>query len=123
MPASRGLVAGPSHILQLAEIVGARFAMLSKAIRPPYFSGCIWAIGFSFMIVGISVLGFSVGYTLDAVGPIVVASMLSIFVPLDALCSERIRKAVLRFKEITRPKQLALRLDPCLVVDFLGFLW
>ena len=22
----------------------------SEAIRPPYFSGCIWAIGFSFMI-------------------------------------------------------------------------
>lgn len=63
-----------------------------SAIRPPYFSGCIWAIGFSFMIVGISALGFSIGYTLDAVGPIVVASMLSIFV----------------FKEITRPRQLIL---------------
>ncbi|CAE7615106.1 tmem144A [Symbiodinium natans] len=63
-----------------------------SAIRPPYFSGCIWAVGFSFMIVGISALGFSIGYTLDAVGPIVVASMLSIFV----------------FKEITRPRQLIL---------------
>eukprot|EP00435_Cladocopium_sp_Y103_P023263 s4126_g5.t1 len=63
-----------------------------SAIRPPYFSGCIWAVGFSFMIVGISVLGFSIGYTLDAVGPIVVASMLSIFV----------------FKEIRKPRQLML---------------
>lgn len=44
------------------------------------------------MIVGISVLGFSIGYTLDAVGPIVVASMLSIFV----------------FKEIRKPRQLML---------------
>ncbi|CAK9033173.1 unnamed protein product, partial [Durusdinium trenchii] len=42
--------------------------------------------------VGISILGFSIGYTLDAVGPIVVASMLSIFV----------------FKEMTQGKQLML---------------
>ncbi|CAE8673322.1 unnamed protein product [Polarella glacialis] len=50
-----------------------------SVIRPAYISGCIWAVGFSFMISAVSVLGFSVGYTLDAVGPIVVASLLSIF--------------------------------------------
>ena len=61
-------------------------------IRPAYLSGCVWAVGFTFMITGISSLGFSIGYTLDAVGPIVIASLLSIFV----------------FKEITDRKQLIL---------------
>eukprot|EP00439_Symbiodinium_sp_Y106_P023303 s127_g2.t2 len=51
-----------------------------SAIRPAYASGCIWAVGFAFMITGIADLGFSVGYTLDAVGPIAIASLLSIFV-------------------------------------------
>eukprot|EP00931_Biecheleriopsis_adriatica_P027709 TRINITY_DN16617_c0_g1_i3.p1 TRINITY_DN16617_c0_g1~~TRINITY_DN16617_c0_g1_i3.p1 ORF type:complete len:469 (+),score=68.18 TRINITY_DN16617_c0_g1_i3:55-1461(+) len=63
-----------------------------SAIRPAYVSGCLWAAGFAFMVSGISVLGFSVGYTLDAVGPIVVASFLSVFM----------------FKEITDRKQLML---------------
>ncbi|CAK9030903.1 Transmembrane protein 144 homolog A (Transmembrane protein 144 homolog 1), partial [Durusdinium trenchii] len=35
-------------------------------IRPAYLSGCIWAVGFTFMITGISSLGFSIGYTLGA---------------------------------------------------------
>lgn len=61
-------------------------------IRPAYLSGCVWAVGFTFMISGISSLGFSIGYTLDAVGPIVIASLLSIFV----------------FKEITDRHQLIL---------------
>lgn len=61
-------------------------------IRPAYLSGCVWAVGFTFMITGISSLGFSIGYTLDAVGPIVIASLLSIFV----------------FKEITERHQLIL---------------
>lgn len=61
-------------------------------IRPAYLSGCVWAVGFTFMITGISSLGFSIGYTLDAVGPIVIASLLSIFV----------------FKEITDRHQLIL---------------
>lgn len=61
-------------------------------IRPAYLSGCIWAVGFTFMITGISSLGFSIGYTLDAVGPIVIASLLSVFV----------------FKEISERNQLIL---------------
>eukprot|EP00928_Gymnodinium_smaydae_P045812 TRINITY_DN30494_c0_g1_i1.p1 TRINITY_DN30494_c0_g1~~TRINITY_DN30494_c0_g1_i1.p1 ORF type:complete len:521 (-),score=124.41 TRINITY_DN30494_c0_g1_i1:408-1970(-) len=63
-----------------------------SVIRPAYVSGCIWAAGFAFMIYGIRDLGFSVGYVLDAVGPIIVASLLSIVV----------------FREITDPKRLAL---------------
>ncbi|CAE7521151.1 tmem144A [Symbiodinium pilosum] len=84
-----------SSFIYLAYAAVARasgWSIPHSAIRPPYFSGCIWAVGFSFMIVGISALGFSIGYTLDAVGPIVVASMLSIFV----------------FKEISGPRQLLL---------------
>lgn len=80
------------YLLYAAVALASGWSIPHSAIRPPYFSGCIWAVGFSFMIVGISVLGFSIGYTLDAVGPIVVASMLSIFV----------------FKEIRKPRQLML---------------
>ncbi|CAK9033122.1 unnamed protein product [Durusdinium trenchii] len=80
------------YLLYAAVARASGWSIPHSAIRPPYFSGCIWAIGFSFMIVGISILGFSIGYTLDAVGPIVVASMLSIFV----------------FKEMTQGKQLML---------------
>lgn len=47
-------------------------------IRPAFLSGCFWAFGFSFMMKGIIKLGFAVGYTLDAVGPILVASLVSI---------------------------------------------
>jgi len=63
-----------------------------SSIQPAYFSGAIWAVGFALMIGGIKQLGYGVGYTLDAVGPIVVASLLSIFV----------------FKEITGRRALAL---------------
>ncbi|CAJ1350174.1 unnamed protein product, partial [Effrenium voratum] len=52
--------------------------VLHAVIRPAFVSGCIWALGFLFMIKGIHQLGFAVGYTLDAVGPIIVASLLSI---------------------------------------------
>jgi glucose uptake protein GlcU len=62
------------------------------AIRPAYLSGCIWASGDAFMIAGIKNLGFGIGYTLDAVGPICVASLLAIFV----------------FKEITGRRQLSI---------------
>eukprot|EP00929_Paragymnodinium_shiwhaense_P063734 TRINITY_DN31870_c0_g1_i1.p1 TRINITY_DN31870_c0_g1~~TRINITY_DN31870_c0_g1_i1.p1 ORF type:complete len:439 (-),score=68.62 TRINITY_DN31870_c0_g1_i1:233-1549(-) len=61
-------------------------------IRPAYLSGCIWAAGFTGMVSGISALGFSLGYMLDAVGPIMVASLLSIFV----------------FREIVGFKQIAI---------------
>lgn len=62
------------------------FARLRKwkvqhsVIRPSYFAGCIWACGFFGSITGISLLGFSTGFTIASVGPIVVASILSIFV-------------------------------------------
>jgi len=49
-----------------------------SVIRPAFVSGCIWSAGFLFMIKGINELGFAVGYTLDAVGPILVASVISI---------------------------------------------
>eukprot|EP00930_Biecheleria_cincta_P031230 TRINITY_DN21685_c0_g1_i2.p1 TRINITY_DN21685_c0_g1~~TRINITY_DN21685_c0_g1_i2.p1 ORF type:complete len:386 (+),score=69.93 TRINITY_DN21685_c0_g1_i2:28-1185(+) len=55
-----------------------RKPVLHSVIRPAFISGCIWSVGFLFMIKGIHQLGFAVGYTLDAVGPILVASILSI---------------------------------------------
>jgi len=61
-------------------------------IRPALVSGAIWCLGFAFMIWAIKDLGYAVGYTLDAVGPIVVASLLSIFL----------------FREITAKTQLIL---------------
>ncbi|CAL1139734.1 unnamed protein product [Cladocopium goreaui] len=61
-------------------------------IRPAFVSGCIWSVGFLFMIKGIHELGFAVGYTLDAVGPIIIASIVSI-------CW---------FKEITGRRQLMI---------------
>lgn len=63
-----------------------------SSIRPAFFSGGIWALGFALMISGIRDLGYSVGYTLDAVGPILVSSLFSIFV----------------FKEITDRRQLII---------------
>mmetsp|Transcript_50375 Transcript_50375/g.155751 ORF Transcript_50375/g.155751 Transcript_50375/m.155751 type:complete len:427 (+) Transcript_50375:64-1344(+) len=72
----------------LAKLRG--WSVPHSAIRPAYLGGAIWAAGFAFMIGGIRDLGYSVGYTLDAVGPIVVASMLSVFV----------------FREITERRQL-----------------
>jgi glucose uptake protein GlcU len=61
-------------------------------ILPASFSGVIWSLGFLFMMAGIRELGFGVCYTLDAVGPILVASLLSVFV----------------FKEISGTRQLCI---------------
>lgn len=69
-----------------------RWRVPHAVIRPAFFSGCIWASGWCMMILGILKLGFTAGYTIDAVGPIIVSSILSIFV----------------FKEITGRRQLAL---------------
>eukprot|EP00927_Polykrikos_kofoidii_P060624 TRINITY_DN55565_c0_g1_i1.p1 TRINITY_DN55565_c0_g1~~TRINITY_DN55565_c0_g1_i1.p1 ORF type:complete len:465 (-),score=40.65 TRINITY_DN55565_c0_g1_i1:204-1526(-) len=55
-----------------------RWPVPHSVIRPAFFSGMIWAIGFILMITGIRDLGYSIGYTLDAVGPIAVSSVLSI---------------------------------------------
>mmetsp|Transcript_68009 Transcript_68009/g.127010 ORF Transcript_68009/g.127010 Transcript_68009/m.127010 type:complete len:434 (+) Transcript_68009:52-1353(+) len=63
-----------------------------SVIRPAFVSGCIWTAGFSLMITGISELGFTIGYTMDGVGPIAVSSVLGIFV----------------FKEIRGTKQLVV---------------
>ena len=41
-----------AHFLRFSDsIYQSKLRPSCKAIRPPYFSGCIWAIGFSFMIV------------------------------------------------------------------------
>ncbi|OLQ00843.1 Transmembrane protein 144-like B [Symbiodinium microadriaticum] len=69
-----------------------RKPVLHSVIRPAFISGCIWSVGFLFMIKGIHQLGFAVGYTLVAVGPIIVASLVSI-------CW---------FKEITGRRQLLI---------------
>eukprot|EP00427_Karlodinium_veneficum_P035116 CAMPEP_0169285746 /NCGR_PEP_ID=MMETSP1016-20121227/58882_1 /TAXON_ID=342587 /ORGANISM="Karlodinium micrum, Strain CCMP2283" /LENGTH=444 /DNA_ID=CAMNT_0009375313 /DNA_START=30 /DNA_END=1360 /DNA_ORIENTATION=- len=84
-----------STVIYLLYASIARFhgwSVPHSVIRPAFFSGCIWAIGFGLMIAGIHELGYSVGYTLDAVGPILVSSLLSIFV----------------FKEIKGRKQLMM---------------
>lgn len=51
-----------------------------SVIRPALVSGSIWAVGFGCMLGGIKGLGYSIGYTLDAVGPVVVSSTISIVV-------------------------------------------
>mmetsp|Transcript_38829 Transcript_38829/g.102608 ORF Transcript_38829/g.102608 Transcript_38829/m.102608 type:complete len:106 (-) Transcript_38829:64-381(-) len=62
----------------MAKCTGGRVPR--SAIRPPFFSGCIWAMGFALMVAGIGELGYAVGYVLDAVGPVVVSSLLSMLV-------------------------------------------
>lgn len=74
----------------LAVVRGVK--LKKSVIGPAYGSGCIWGIGFACMMKGIANLGYSVGYTLDAVGPILVSSLLSVFV----------------FKEITNRKPLMI---------------
>jgi len=69
-----------------------RWRVPHSVIRPAFFSGGLWASGFGLMIVGIQELGFSVAYTLDAVGPIIVSSLLSVLV----------------FKEIRGKRQLTM---------------
>lgn len=63
-----------------------------SVIRPAFLSGCIWAVGFGCMLGGIKDLGYSIGYTLDSVGPVAVSSVISIVV----------------YKEITGSKKLTL---------------
>lgn len=69
-----------------------RWRVPHSVIRPAFVAGGIWASGFGLMIVAIQDLGFSIAYTLDAVGPIIVSSLLSIFV----------------FKEIRGKRQLTM---------------
>jgi len=52
----------------------------NSVIRPAYFSGCIWTAGFVFLTLGVKQLGFSICYTIDAVVPIAIAGLLSVFV-------------------------------------------
>ncbi|CAK0864690.1 unnamed protein product [Prorocentrum cordatum] len=68
----------PEGQVNFIERLAVPSADVGPRIRPAFFSGCIWALGFLFMIKGITQLGFAVGYTLDAVGPIGVASVISI---------------------------------------------
>jgi len=59
-------------------------------IGPAFFSGCIWSMGFVFMCLAIDGLGFTAAYAFDAIGPVFVASTLSVVV----------------FREITEYSQL-----------------
>eukprot|EP00928_Gymnodinium_smaydae_P027105 TRINITY_DN21073_c0_g1_i1.p1 TRINITY_DN21073_c0_g1~~TRINITY_DN21073_c0_g1_i1.p1 ORF type:complete len:477 (+),score=62.63 TRINITY_DN21073_c0_g1_i1:203-1432(+) len=74
---SLGIWVGSSAIYWLYASLAKRVP--HSAIRPAYISGCIWLIGFAFMVCGIHEIGYSVGYTLDAVGPIVISSLISLF--------------------------------------------
>jgi len=93
-PQSLGIWVASSLIYVLYSAVARLWGwpVPHSVIRPAYASGCIWCAGFALMIAGIRDLGYSVGYTLDAVGPIVVSSLLSLLV----------------FKEIEGAKQVAL---------------
>lgn len=94
LPQCIGIWVCSSGILILySSVVVIRGVRLKKSvIGPAYASGCIWGVGFACMMKGISFLGYSVGYTLDAVGPILVSSLLSVFV----------------FREITAKKPLLI---------------
>jgi len=94
LPQCIGIWVCSSGILILYSSVAViRGVKLKKSvIGPAYASGCIWGVGFACMMKGISFLGYSVGYTLDAVGPILVSSLLSVFV----------------FREITTKKPLLI---------------
>lgn len=48
-------------------------------IRPAIIGGVIWSFGFVFMCLAIDGLGFTAGYAYDAVGPVFVASLVSVF--------------------------------------------
>jgi len=94
LPQCFGIWACSSVLLMLySSIAVVRGVELQKSvIGPAYASGCIWGVGFACMMKGIKYLGYSVGYTLDAVGPILVSSLLSVFV----------------FREITGQRQLMI---------------
>jgi len=50
---------------------------LHSALRPALIAGFIWAAGNMLMLSGIDSLGLATGYALDAVGPVLVASVIS----------------------------------------------
>lgn len=81
-PQCMGIWAASSAIYLVYAIVAkvGGWRVPHSAIRPAYTSGAIWAFGFLLMIAGIRDLGYSVGYTLDAAGPIMVSSLLSLLV-------------------------------------------
>jgi len=81
-PQCLGIWAASSVIYLVYAIVAkvGGWRVPHSAIRPAYTSGAIWACGFLLMIAGIRDLGYSVGYTLDAAGPIMVSSLLSLLV-------------------------------------------
>merc|ERR1712232_797556 len=84
-----------STVIYLAYSSAARLSgwrVPHSVIRPAFASGCIWSVGFGCMLFGIRDLGYSTGYTLDAVGPVAVSSIVSIVF----------------YKEISGGKQLAL---------------
>jgi len=94
LPQCFGIWVCSSVLLMLySSLAAVRGVKLKKSvIGPAYASGCIWGVGFACMMKGIKYLGYSVGYTLDAVGPILVSSLLSVFV----------------FREISGKKQLVI---------------
>jgi len=67
-------------------LIAAGWAKLHKAkvphsgIRPAFASGVIWTTGFALNLVALKLLGYSTGYTLGAVGPVMITSALSYFV-------------------------------------------
>lgn len=82
LPQCLGVWAASSAIyLAYAAVSKARgWKVPHAAIRPAYSSGVLWAVGFVLMVAGIRDLGYSVGYALDAAGPIMVSSLLSLLV-------------------------------------------
>eukprot|EP00471_Norrisiella_sphaerica_P007993 CAMPEP_0184499430 /NCGR_PEP_ID=MMETSP0113_2-20130426/41502_1 /TAXON_ID=91329 /ORGANISM="Norrisiella sphaerica, Strain BC52" /LENGTH=479 /DNA_ID=CAMNT_0026887345 /DNA_START=302 /DNA_END=1742 /DNA_ORIENTATION=- len=48
-----------------------------SGIRPAFISGIIWSVGFALNLVALRILGYSTGYTLGAIGPVMLTSGLS----------------------------------------------
>mmetsp|Transcript_29459 Transcript_29459/g.51669 ORF Transcript_29459/g.51669 Transcript_29459/m.51669 type:complete len:445 (-) Transcript_29459:33-1367(-) len=71
-------------------------------IMPAFVSGILWSCGFVFMCLAIEGIGWTAAYTFDAIGPVFVASLVS----------------VLWFKEITDKVQLRLYVFCCTVQAF-----
>jgi len=59
--------------------VAFRTSPVHSVIRPALAAGVCWALGNMLMLVAIENLGFAAAYALDAVGPIMVASIIAAF--------------------------------------------
>mmetsp|Transcript_37246 Transcript_37246/g.59827 ORF Transcript_37246/g.59827 Transcript_37246/m.59827 type:complete len:276 (+) Transcript_37246:838-1665(+) len=50
-----------------------------SGIRPAFMSGVVWCLAFTCNLTSLSILGYSTGYTLGSIGPVMITSGLSYF--------------------------------------------